>query len=144
MVILAASVFDLSAEKNKTDRQTIAGGKTTPRVCHRRWQTFTNFFISHHLIFLSPKYQSNARPIYSSPTRYHLGLRPSVLLTKLQLHVALTWFKISPKPGSLDSSTRLSHVVSVIHLAGFGGTAFRSSAAPPINQYKLTIIQCLR
>ena len=42
-----------------------------------------------------------------------------------------TWFRISENCGSLLSSTRLSQVISVIHLLGFAGQALRSRAAPP-------------
>jgi len=69
---------------------------------------------------------------------FHLSLSNNTISRVANLWSILTWFKISMKPGSLDNSTRLSHVTSVIHLAGFGGTAFRSSAAPPRHQHKHT------
>ena len=43
----------------------------------------------------------------------------------------LIWLRISEKCLSLLSSTRLSQVMSRIHLLGLGGQAFRSRDAPP-------------
>lgn len=46
--------------------------------------------------------------------------------------VWLTWSRIWQNCGSLLNSTRFSHIMSVIHLAGFGGQPLRSRAAPPL------------
>lgn len=43
---------------------------------------------------------------------------------------------MSEKFFNLESSTRLSQVMSRIHLLGLGGQAFRSSEAPPKGERK--------
>lgn len=42
-----------------------------------------------------------------------------------------TWFSILVNCLRLDNCTKFSHDISVTHLNGFGGQAFRSNAAPP-------------
>jgi len=46
-----------------------------------------------------------------------------------------TCLKMSLNCCSFDSSTKLSHVMSKIHLHGFGGQAFKSSDAPPVTEF---------
>ena len=62
------------------------------------------------------------------PASVRVWLRETVYI-QYSIH---TWCSISENCGNLLSSTRFNHVMSVIHLAGLGGQAFRSKAAPPL------------
>ena len=56
------------------------------------------------------------------------------MVRKLTLSFLATCVSICVNCGSLLSSTKFNHVMSVIHFLGFGSTAFKSKAAPPINE----------